>query len=111
MNLQGAEAALVAMVRQSGPALVTKLPRLWERMSGPLLEPSSAAATPPASAPPAQAAAEAQVPSLSRMQEVTTFRMVQGLIRKKAEKGVWRICFVPHPTPLTVRPENVVTAD
>ncbi len=65
MNLQGAEAALVAMVRQSGPALVTKLPRLWERMSRPLLE-HSAAATPSASAPPAQAAAEAQVPFLSQ---------------------------------------------
>ena len=49
------------MVRQSGPALVAKLPRLWERMSGPLLEPS-AAATSSASTPPAQAAADAQVP-------------------------------------------------
>ena len=51
------------MVRQSGPALITKLLRLWERMSEPLLE-HSAAASPSASAPPAQAAAEAQVLSL-----------------------------------------------
>ena len=57
-RLQGAEAALVAMVRQSGPVLVTKLPRLWERMSGGLLERS---APPEASAPPTQATADAQV--------------------------------------------------
>ena len=36
--LQGAEAALVALVKHFGPSLITKLPRLWERMSSLLLE-------------------------------------------------------------------------
>jgi len=56
-SMQGAEAALVAMVTQSGPALITKLPRLWERMSGSLREGSASLHTPD---PPPQAAADAQ---------------------------------------------------
>ena len=69
--LQGAEAALVAMVRQSGAALVTKLPRLWERMSGPLL---SRSANTGAAAPPAQAAADAQVPPRSWQRTVVLYK-------------------------------------
>ena len=55
--LQGAEAALVALVKHFGPSLITKLPRLWERMSSLLLECSADQAsleTPP------QATADAQ---------------------------------------------------
>ena len=48
----------MALVRQSGPALITQLPQLWERMSGPLLERS---AGPVGAEPPPQSAADAQV--------------------------------------------------
>ncbi len=55
---QGGASALVAVVRQAGPALITRLPQLWERMSGPLLESSDG---PDAPALPPQSAADAQV--------------------------------------------------
>lgn len=51
----------MALVRQSGPALITQLPQLWERMSGPLLECS---AGPVDSAAPPQGTADAQVSQL-----------------------------------------------
>lgn len=57
--MQGAEAALVALVMRFGPELLTKLPRLWERMSGPLLD--SSAAAPDGSGAPPQAALDALV--------------------------------------------------
>ena len=56
--LQGAEAALVALVKHFGPSLITKLPRLWERMSSLLLEGHADKAS---SEPPPQATANAQV--------------------------------------------------
>ena len=56
--LQGAEAALVALVRHFGPSLITKLPRLWERMSSLLLECPADQAS---SESPPQATADTQV--------------------------------------------------
>ena len=56
--LQGAEAALVALVKYFGPSLITKLPRLWERMSSLLLECPADQAS---SEAPTQATADAQV--------------------------------------------------
>lgn len=73
----------MAMVRQAGSALVTKLPRLWERMSGALFERS---VSPEASAAPAQAATDPQVPSQSWWEESGLSCVVQDLMRRNVGK-------------------------
>ena len=68
--LQGAEAALVALVKHFGPSLIAKLPRLWERMSSLLLEHPADQAS---SKSPPQATADAQVRTHSPLVPATLY--------------------------------------